>query len=74
MSCPDCAGWVAFADQLENEVDDKRAWANRLLEQIQRKDIKIEHLTRQLREALDELRIRRAATGYQPVLDQPLDS
>lgn len=71
MSCPTCAVHLAHADQLEGEVADKKAWANRLLEQIQKRDIRIEHLERQLRETLDELRVRRQETGYLPVLDHP---
>ena len=73
MTCPECCGIRAWADQLQRELEDKVRYEQRLMERTAKAEAEREHLERQLREALDELRIRRAATGYQPVLDRPLD-
>ena len=71
MSCPRCVGALAWADQLQSAYDAREHYETILLERVQKAEKQVQSLERQLREALDELRLRRAATGYLPVLDQP---
>ena len=71
MTCEACVGHRAWADQLQRELEDKVRYEQRLLERTAKAEARAEHLERELREALDELRLRRAATGYLPVLDNP---
>lgn len=71
MSCTSCVGAVAKADQLQNALNQ----TERDLKRAREREAELAHLTtvleRQLREALDELRLRRSATGYLPLLDNP---
>lgn len=71
MSCQACAGTLARNEQLENELEHARRFEKRLLEQAQKDDNTIKGLERRLREAKDELRLRRTVTGYLPHLDTP---
>lgn len=72
-SCSQCAGHVAWADQLQNEVMHLQAQEKYLLEQVKDRERKLESVVRELREAKEELRMRRELTGYVPSLDTPLD-
>lgn len=74
MSCEQCAGVKAWADQLQNEVLHLQNQEKYLLGVIKDRERTIESLERNLRECMDELRIRRAATGYLPHLDTPAES
>lgn len=61
MSCERCAGAFAWIAQLESAVRDKERYEERLLELIAKEQRTIRVLERDLRDAKDELRIRRAA-------------
>lgn len=71
MSCEMCAAALARADQLEREVEANKHYQQRLMARFQRAEERTKIVERQLREALDELRLRRSATGYLPHLDVP---
>ena len=71
MTCEACAGIQAWNDRLQRELEDKVRYEQRLMERTAKAEARVEHLERELREALDESRLRRAATGYLPALDNP---
>lgn len=73
MTCPACVGIKAWNDQLQRAYADILENEQRLAQKVLTEERKVEALARELREVKDELRIRRAATGYQPVLDRPSD-
>ena len=74
MSCENCAGYMAWNDQLQRGYSDLLKQEENLVEMVRLRERTIEALTRELREAKDELRIRREVTGYLPHLDYPLDA
>lgn len=71
MSCEACVGYLARNEQLERDLEDRQRHELRLLERFQVTQAKLDAVTRELREAKEELRVRRSITGYLPHLDVP---